>query len=55
MIRVGSNDLTVHPYYGRRMLRLLKENDVEVDYKEFPGTVMHERQLHIIRNRWNLS
>ena len=37
MIRIGADDKTVHPYFSRRMFRLLKENRVNVTYKEFPG------------------
>ena len=37
LMRIGSEDKTVHPYYSRRMLRLLKENDIDVLYEEIPG------------------
>ena len=37
MIRIGADDKTVHPYFSRRMFRLLKANDVNVTYNEFPG------------------
>lgn len=37
MIRIGANDRTVHPYFTRRMFRLLKEYRVNVTYKEFPN------------------
>ena len=36
-IRIGDADKTVHPYYSRRMYRLLKENSVDVKYEEIPG------------------
>lgn len=36
-MRIGDVDRTVHPYYSRRMFRLLKENDVDVEYQEIPG------------------
>ncbi|XP_014674933.1 PREDICTED: uncharacterized protein LOC106815023 [Priapulus caudatus] len=37
MIRVGGNDRTVHPYYSRRMYRVLKEQGTNVTYVELPG------------------
>ncbi|CAL1546091.1 unnamed protein product [Lymnaea stagnalis] len=37
LARIGSNDRTVHPYYVRRMVRLLKEADVNVVYSELPN------------------
>ena len=37
LIRIGAEDKTVHPYFSRRMYRLLKENDVDVRYQEIPG------------------
>ncbi|XP_012559712.2 uncharacterized protein LOC100209092 isoform X1 [Hydra vulgaris] len=37
MIRVGADDKTVHPYFSRRMFRLLKANNVNVTYNEIKG------------------
>ena len=37
MIRVGAADRTVHPYFSRRMYRLLKEHHVNVSYEELTG------------------
>lgn len=37
LMRVGQQDRTVHPYYGRRMYRVLHEWDVNVTYVELPG------------------
>ena len=34
--RVGANDRTIHPYFVRRMYRLLRENRVDVTYVEIP-------------------
>ncbi|XP_071963371.1 uncharacterized protein [Antedon mediterranea] len=35
--RIGANDRTVHPFFLRRMYRRLKEENVNVTYKEIPG------------------
>ncbi|XP_033104012.1 uncharacterized secreted protein ARB_06907-like [Anneissia japonica] len=35
--RIGANDRTVHPFFLRRMYRRLKEENVNVTYKELPG------------------
>lgn len=37
MIRIGAADRTVHPYYSRRMYRLLKQQGTNVTYEEIPG------------------
>jgi len=37
MIRVGANDRTVHPFFARRMYRLLMEEGINVTYSELPG------------------
>ncbi|XP_071799863.1 uncharacterized protein [Asterias amurensis] len=37
LARVGANDRTVHPYFVRRMVRLLKETKGNVTYSELPG------------------
>ncbi|XP_059150060.1 uncharacterized protein LOC131936940 [Physella acuta] len=37
LVRIGAEDRTVHPYYVRRMLRLLTEQDISVTYSELPG------------------
>jgi len=34
MIRVGANDRTVHPFFTRRMSRLLMEEGINVTYSE---------------------
>ncbi|ESO96501.1 hypothetical protein LOTGIDRAFT_159918 [Lottia gigantea] len=36
-VRIGAADKTVHPYYSRRMVRLLHEASVQVQYTELPG------------------
>ena len=36
-IRVGAQDRTTHPWYSRRMYRLLKQADVNTSYEEVPG------------------
>lgn len=37
MIRTGAADRTVHPYYSRRMYRLLKQQKTNVTYDEIPN------------------
>lgn len=37
LARVGANDRTVHPYFVRRAVRLLKESEVDVTYTELPN------------------
>ena len=37
MIRTGGADKTVHPYFARRMYRLLREQRSNVTYSELPG------------------
>ncbi|XP_070577207.1 uncharacterized protein [Ptychodera flava] len=37
LTRIGANDRTVHPYFVRRMYRLLKEQNSSVSYDELPG------------------
>ena len=37
LARIGTNDRTVHPYFVRRMYRLLKEEGVGVNYSEVAG------------------
>jgi len=34
LIRIGANDRTVHPFFTRRMFRLLTEEGVNVTYRE---------------------
>lgn len=34
MIRIGANDRTVHPFFTRRMYRLLMEEGLNVTYSE---------------------
>ena len=34
MIRIGAADRTVHPYYTRRMFRLLRQQRTNVTYSE---------------------
>ena len=34
MIRIGAADRTVHPYYTRRMFRLLRQQQTNVTYSE---------------------
>jgi len=34
MIRIGANDRTVHPFFTRRMYRLLTEERINVTYSE---------------------
>jgi len=34
MIRIGANDRTVHPFFTRRMYRLLMEEGLNVTYNE---------------------
>ena len=34
LIRVGANDRTVHPFYARRMYRLMVEAGINVTYRE---------------------
>jgi len=34
MIRIGANDRTVHPFFTRRMYRLLMEERINVTYSE---------------------
>ena len=34
MIRIGADDRTVHPYYTRRMFRLLQQQRSNVTYSE---------------------
>ena len=36
-IRVGSRDVTTHPWFSRRMLRILKYYGISVDYEELEG------------------
>lgn len=36
MIRVGAADRTVHPYYSRRMYRLLRQQRSNVTFDEIP-------------------
>ena len=40
MIRIGAADKTVHPYYTRRMFRLLRQQ----------RTIMSPTQSYLIRN-----
>lgn len=63
--RIGANDRTVHPFFMRRMYRLLKEIEVMVNYTELPnkehwwwdtwetndGGVVNDRQLREFTNR----
>lgn len=37
MIRTGAADRTVHPYYSRRMYRLLRQQRSNVSYDEIAG------------------
>ncbi|CAD5122884.1 DgyrCDS11284 [Dimorphilus gyrociliatus] len=37
MVRVGSSDRTVHPFFSRKMLRLLKQHLLNVTYSEIKG------------------
>ena len=37
MIRIGAADKTVHPYYSRRMFRLLRQQRTNVSYSELPN------------------
>ncbi|GFR83310.1 afadin-and alpha-actinin-binding protein [Elysia marginata] len=37
LARIGANDRTVHPFYVRRMVRVLKAAGVDVTYSELPG------------------
>ena len=37
LIRIGANDRTVHPFFARRMYRLLTEEGVDVTYSEMAG------------------
>ncbi|XP_032222386.1 uncharacterized secreted protein ARB_06907 isoform X1 [Nematostella vectensis] len=37
MIRTGAKDQTVHPYFSRRMYRLLRQQRSNVTYAEIPG------------------
>ncbi|XP_074660573.1 uncharacterized protein LOC141913023 isoform X2 [Tubulanus polymorphus] len=37
LTRIGSNDRTVHPYFTRRMQRVLIEQKANVTYSELPG------------------
>lgn len=37
MIRIGAADRTVHPYFTRRMFRLLREQRTNVTYSEIAG------------------
>ena len=37
LARIGSNDRTVHPFFVRRMVRVLRSWDVNVSYTELPG------------------
>ncbi|XP_055880964.1 uncharacterized protein LOC106057948 [Biomphalaria glabrata] len=37
LARIGANDRTVHPYFVRRAVRLLKESEVDVTYTELPN------------------
>lgn len=37
LARIGANDRTVHPYFARRMYRLLEELRTNVNYTELPG------------------
>ena len=37
MIRVGAEDKTVHPYFSRRMYRLLRQQRSNVTYSEIAG------------------
>jgi len=37
MIRTGAADRTVHPYYSRRMYRLLRQQRTNVTYDEIPN------------------
>ena len=37
MIRIGAADKTVHPYYTRRMFRLLRQQRTNVTYSELPN------------------
>jgi len=37
MIRIGANDRTVHPFFTRRMYRLLAEEGINVTYSELAG------------------
>lgn len=36
-IRVGERDRTTHPWYSRRMLRLLRQHNISVSYEEVRG------------------
>ena len=36
LTRIGASDRTIHPYFARRMYRLLLEHDVNVTYVELP-------------------
>ncbi|ELU12464.1 hypothetical protein CAPTEDRAFT_191936 [Capitella teleta] len=36
LARIGTDDRTVHPYFVRRMYRLLKEHEVDVSFVEVP-------------------
>jgi len=37
LIRIGANDRTVHPFFARRMYRLLTEERINVTYNELAG------------------
>ena len=37
LARIGGNDRTVHPFFVRRMVRVLRSWDVNISYTELPG------------------
>lgn len=37
MARIGADDRTVHPFYVRRMYRLMKEIKADITYMEING------------------
>ncbi|KAK7493419.1 hypothetical protein BaRGS_00015319, partial [Batillaria attramentaria] len=37
LCRIGGNDRTVHPFFSRRMYRLLEEENIDVTYTELEG------------------
>ena len=37
LARIGGNDRTVHPFFVRRMVRVLRSWGVNVSYTELPG------------------
>ena len=53
--RIGADDRTVHPFFVRRMYRLLKEERVAVNYSEVTGKEHWWWDTRLVKNFSNYT